>query len=380
MSASNDVKLTITNNWAKKAKNPTKQDVIVRGDCLITNYNPKEMDGTQKGYVTVTTQDGEKSIQYGNDKGKSSKRVVDLSEQKYSLFLAVANLRDEDGDEGNDVILSLDDIYAIKELNRDDYGDVHFYDVLKDLKNGVIRFVNYAQETLLRIDFKTNKETNQENAQKTSVTSKTTSKKSKVAPNKTVQKTKAKEVKENIEKSNNRTTNSLSFLRALANQESGGETRPYFCMNSAGYVGRYQMGEQAMADMGVYKKASKGKMGAKYDNSWRGVFVKNKYGIKSLWDYRKSPEKQEKLQIDYKKKVWQYIQNLKLNEYINKRINGVRITESGLLAGAHLVGVGGLEKYLKSNGKNDVKDGNGTRVSYYIKKFANYDVSEFTQN
>ena len=106
--------------------------------------------------------------------------------------------------------------------------------------------------------------------------------------------------------------------------------------------------------------------------------VKNKYGITSLWDYRNSPEKQHALQQDYKKNDWKYIKNLKLDKYIGRIINDVEITASGLLAGAHLKGVGGLKTYLESDGKNDVKDRKGTPISRYISQFANYDVSDIT--
>ena len=144
-------------------------------------------------------------------------------------------------------------------------------------------------------------------------------------------------------------------------------------MNKYGYVGRYQMGEQAMAEMGIYSKKKKN-----YNNDWSGVFKKNKYGITSLWDYRNSPEKQEMLQLDYKKRDWEFIKKKGLLSYVGKTINGVVITESGMLAGAHLVGAGGLSRYLKSNGQDDVRDrgGKGTPVSRYIKQFAGYDVSD----
>ena len=92
-----------------------------------------------------------------------------------------------------------------------------------------------------------------------------------------------------------------------------------------------------------------------------------------------SPEKQKAVQIDFKKKHWSYLENLKLTKYIGKTVNGTHITESGLLAGAHLVGPGGVKRFLTSNGRDDVKDANGTPVSSYIKKFAGYDISEITR-
>ena len=164
---------------------------------------------------------------------------------------------------------------------------------------------------------------------------------------------------------------SIAFLQALGEQETKGEENPYFCINRYGYVGRYQMGEQAMAEMNIYSKKNKN-----YNNDWSGVFKKNKYGITSLWDYRNSPEKQEMLQIDYKKRVWVQIKNKGLDKFVGTTINDILITESGLLAGAHLVGAGGLSRYLKSNGNVDVKDKTGTSVTKYLKLFAGYDVSD----
>ena len=60
------------------------------------------------------------------------------------------------------------------------------------------------------------------------------------------------------------------------------------------------------------------------------------------------------------------------NDYIGQTIKGVKITKSGLLAAAHLAGVGGVEKFLKED-KNP-KDKNGTSVACYLKKFENYNI------
>ena len=190
-----------------------------------------------------------------------------------------------------------------------------------------------------------------------------------------------------IDKSNEITYNSdtnsgkkdtIAFLNALGGQETRGCKNPYTKINYAGYVGRYQMGEQAMIEMGVYSKEPDGYRNGRpyYNNDWSGVFIKNKYNITNLWEYRNHPKKQETLQVDYKKREWKYIKNLKLDKYIGKTINGQVITASGLLAGAHLVGVGGLKKYLE--GDYTVADGSGTKVSFYIEKFAGYSVSDIT--
>ena len=56
-------------------------------------------------------------------------------------------------------------------------------------------------------------------------------------------------------------------------------------------------------------------------------------------------------------------------------INGVKISESGILAAAHLSGPGNVKKYLRSNGQILFSDAYGSTIQSYLKKFAGYDVS-----
>jgi hypothetical protein len=60
--------------------------------------------------------------------------------------------------------------------------------------------------------------------------------------------------------------------------------------------------------------------------------------------------------------------------YIGKEINGTVITKSGLLAGCHLAGIGGVRKYLTSGGKVDKRDCYGTKISKYVKEFAGFNI------
>jgi hypothetical protein len=53
-------------------------------------------------------------------------------------------------------------------------------------------------------------------------------------------------------------------------------------------------------------------------------------------------------------------------------INGIEITESGLLAASHLVGAESVKKYLESNGKLITLDGNKVSIEQYINKFNGY--------
>ena len=156
------------------------------------------------------------------------------------------------------------------------------------------------------------------------------------------------------------------FLNDLGARESGGN---YKAFNKYGYAGKYQMGESALVDAGYYKKPS-----GKYNNDWSGVFT-GKDGVKSIQDFLNNSQAQENAQKKYKKRQWGYLKAVGADKYIGKTINGYIITASGLLAGAHLKGAGSVIKYLKSNGSLIEKDGFGTSVESYIKKFAGYDVS-----
>jgi hypothetical protein len=156
------------------------------------------------------------------------------------------------------------------------------------------------------------------------------------------------------------------FLNALGKSESGGN---YKAINKFGYAGKYQMGEMALVDAGYYKKPS-----GKYNNDWTGIFT-GRDNVYSISDFLNNTTAQENAQIAYKKRQWIYLKTIGATNYIGKVINGYTITRSGLLAGCHLKGAGAVAEYLKTNGKVNPKDGFGTSVETYMKKFAGYDVS-----
>ena len=60
--------------------------------------------------------------------------------------------------------------------------------------------------------------------------------------------------------------------------------------------------------------------------------------------------------------------------YIGNNIKGITITQSGLLAAAHLGGYNNVKLYLTSNGKINKHDRFGTSISKYIKEFAGYSI------
>ncbi|RZN81433.1 MAG: peptidoglycan-binding protein LysM [Winogradskyella sp.] len=134
-----------------------------------------------------------------------------------------------------------------------------------------------------------------------------------------------------------------AFKEALAFKESQGN---YFSVNTFGYLGKYQFGKETLKMIGIYNP----------------IYFLN------------TPELQEKAFIaNAKRNKW--ILRKDISRFVGKRIAGVEITESGILAAAHLAGAGSVKKFLRSYGSNNFADGYGTTVRYYMKRFAGYDTS-----
>ena len=102
-------------------------------------------------------------------------------------------------------------------------------------------------------------------------------------------------------------------------------------------------------------------------------------GIYNPSHFLQNPELQEKA----------FIANAQRNKWILRRdikrfngttINGVLITESGILAAAHLAGPGSVKKYLRSYGATGFKDAFGTSIEHDMKKFSGYDTSSVEPN
>lgn len=140
----------------------------------------------------------------------------------------------------------------------------------------------------------------------------------------------------------------VGFKQAIAIKESLGL---YSLVNPFGYMGKYQFGKSTLRTLGVQNTTSFLKNPALQENAFKALLAKNK------WELRKE-----------------------INRYEGRVINGVKITESGLLAAAHLGGAGSVKSYLRSNGQNSFTDGFGTSLRSYIKKFGGYDTSNIVAN
>ncbi|GEM_PF-1650188 len=345
------MKLIFTNGFGNKGE-IQKTEIDIKGKCVITNYDTRTYEPSKAGDLTVTVDGKNSTVQKGATIFQEDNKTVNMNNKKYSIFTALAGI------DGNASDLTEKDIEKAKtHCNKQDKTwqallSLGVTEIRYDKKAGVATIV-IGEDELLRIDFETKKE--RKNTKKAELP-----KEDPVPEESDKEKSVVKKLS---------TKDSSDFLKDLRNRES---TNKPNVINKQGYAGLYQMGEQALADIGVYKKDGK------YNNDWKGTFVKNEFGISSLQDFLNDVEKQNKAQVAFKKKQWGYIKHYRLEQFVGQTINGQEITTSGLLAGAHLVGVKGLKKYLESNGEQDVKDGNNVSVSEYIRDFADYDMSDIT--
>jgi hypothetical protein len=129
------------------------------------------------------------------------------------------------------------------------------------------------------------------------------------------------------------------FLDAIGHQESGNR---YDIVNRYGYMGRYQFGSATLKTLKI--------------KVTREAFLNSpdlqEYAMKQLLLYNK-------------KKLQKYI-----DEFDGQIVHGILVTESGLLAAAHLGGQGSVKKWFRT-GKIR-KDGNGVKITSYMKRFSGY--------
>lgn len=135
----------------------------------------------------------------------------------------------------------------------------------------------------------------------------------------------------------------VGFKEALGFKESRGN---YKSVNTLGYMGKYQFGKETLKLIGIYNTN----------------------------DFLNDPELQEKAFIaNTMRNKWVLRRDIK--RFVGQRIDGVLVTESGILAAAHLAGPGSVKKYLRSYGAIGFTDAYGTTVRNYMKKFSGYDTS-----
>ena len=130
-----------------------------------------------------------------------------------------------------------------------------------------------------------------------------------------------------------------AFLKAIGHRESGNR---YEIVNSYGYMGRYQFGKATLKGLGFDVTTDE--------------FINSPYIQEKAM---------QKLLLHNRKKLRKLIE-----EYEGETVHGVLITESGVLAAAHLAGAGNVRKFFRRG--YEFKDGYGTKMTSYMTQFNGY--------
>ena len=133
----------------------------------------------------------------------------------------------------------------------------------------------------------------------------------------------------------------VGYKEAIAHKESQGKYRK---INTLGYLGKYQFGVETLKSIGI--KDSIGFLNSPklQEKAFVALLSKNKYELRAY-----------------------------INYFEGKVIDGVKITESGILAAAHLGGTGSVKRFLNSNGEKKCKDDYGTSVRTYLRDFGGFE-------
>ena len=120
-----------------------------------------------------------------------------------------------------------------------------------------------------------------------------------------------------------------------------------------------------------YKKVNKFGFMGKYQFNLNTLKM---YKIKNSKKFINNAELQERVfLINVQRNKWILRKDIKW--FVGSNINNTIITESGIIAAAHLAGPGNVKKYLRSGGKYNTKDAFGTSISKYMERFKGYDLS-----
>ena len=140
----------------------------------------------------------------------------------------------------------------------------------------------------------------------------------------------------------------VGFKEAIAFKESQGQ---YTVVNSLGYLGKYQFGASTLKLIGIYNPS----------------------------EFLNNPKLQEKAFLaNAKRNKWVLRRDIK--RFVGHKVNGTVVTESGILAAAHLAGPGNVKRYLRSYGAIGFTDAFGTEIESYIRNFSSYDTSFIVPN
>jgi len=131
------------------------------------------------------------------------------------------------------------------------------------------------------------------------------------------------------------------FLNAIGHRESGNR---YEIVNKFGYMGKYQFGKSTLKGLGF--KVTQ-------DEFLNSPYIQEK-AMQSLLEHNHKKLKKQ------------------INKYCGQYYQGIYITESGILAAAHLAGAGNVRRFFRKG--YEFKDGFGTTMTSYMIQFSGYNL------
>ncbi|HEY0091789.1 MAG TPA: peptidoglycan-binding protein LysM, partial [Flavobacterium sp.] len=135
----------------------------------------------------------------------------------------------------------------------------------------------------------------------------------------------------------------IGYKEAIGFKESQGK---YNSINTFGCLGKYQFALPTLKSIGIHDSLAFLRSPRLQEKAFVALLSKNKWELKD-----------------------------EIDKYCGKVVGGIKITESGILAAAHLGGVGSVKKFFKSGGKRSIRDGYGTSLQNFMKKFGGYETS-----
>ena len=132
----------------------------------------------------------------------------------------------------------------------------------------------------------------------------------------------------------------IKFLDDIGFRESSNN---YRAVNQFGYLGKYQFGRKTLNSLGFE------------DISNREFLENDSIQEEAMYAL-----------LNHNKRILRR----QIQKYHGETIHGVYITESGILAAAHLAGAGNVRKFFRKG--YEFKDGNGTKMTSYMILFSGY--------
>jgi len=132
------------------------------------------------------------------------------------------------------------------------------------------------------------------------------------------------------------------FLDDIGFRESSND---YRAVNQFGYLGKYQFGRKTLNSLG-------------FENVSNREFLEN----------TSIQEEAMYALLNHNKKILRR----QIQKHHGQTVHGIYITESGILAAAHLAGAGNVRKFFRKG--YEFKDGNGTKMTSYMILFSGYNL------